>query len=125
MANRSQKTRFVKVILEGQIRGQMTGNGLKEKVLTDLRMMTLTNLVFWLRLAILVGYLLGQEGRKSVCSFFLWPVPRHLTSDLTLKDDFDNSGFLAGASHFGRLSFGAKRSQNRLVSFSSGPFPVI
>ena len=73
--------------------------------------MTLTNLVFWLRLGILVGYLLEQKGRKSVCNFFFWPVPRHLTSDLTLKDDLDKSGFLAAASHFGRLHFGAKRSQ--------------
>ena len=70
--------------------------------------MTLTNLVFWLRLGILVGYLLEQKGRKSVCNFFFWPVPRHLTSDLTLKDDLDKSGFLAAASHFSRLSFGAK-----------------
>ena len=62
--------------------------------------MPLTNLVFWLRLAILVGYLLGQKGRKSVCNFFLWPVPRHLTSDLTLKDNIDKSGFLAAASHY-------------------------
>ena len=73
--------------------------------------MTLTNLVFWLRLAILVGYLLEQKGRKSVCKFFLWPVPRHLTSDLTLKDDLDKSGFLAAADHLGRLYFGTKRSQ--------------
>ena len=73
--------------------------------------MTLTNLVFWLRLAILVGYILEQKYRKSVGNFFLWPVPRPLTSDLTLKDDLDNSGFLAAASHFGKLSFGAKRSQ--------------
>ena len=73
--------------------------------------MTLTNLVFWLRLAILVGCLLEQKGRKSVCIFFLWPVPRPLTSDLTLKDDIDKSGFLAAASHFGRLPFGTKRLQ--------------
>ena len=73
--------------------------------------MTLTNLVFWLRLAILVGALLEQKGRKSVCNFFLWPVPRHLTEDLTLKDDIEKAGFLAEASHFGKLSFGAKRSQ--------------
>ena len=73
--------------------------------------MTLANLVFWLRLAILVGYILEQKDRKSVGSFFLLPVPRPLTSDLTLKDDLDNSGFLAAASHFGKLSFGAKRSQ--------------
>ena len=74
--------------------------------------MTLTNLVFWLRLAILVGFcLLEQKDRKSVGNFFLWPVPRPLTSDLTLKDDLDKSGFLAAASHFGKLSFGAKRSQ--------------
>ena len=32
MASRSQKTRFVKVILQGQIRGQRTGNGLEVKV---------------------------------------------------------------------------------------------
>ena len=32
MASRSQKTRFVKVILQGQIRGQRTGNGPEEKV---------------------------------------------------------------------------------------------
>ena len=73
--------------------------------------MTLTNLVFWLRLAILVGYLLEQKDRKSVGNFFLWPVPRPLTSDLTLKDHLDISGFLAAASHFGKLSFGAKISQ--------------
>ena len=48
--------------------------------------MTLINLVFWLRLAILIGYLLGQKGRKSVCNFLLWPISRHLTSDLTLKN---------------------------------------
>ena len=73
--------------------------------------MTLTNLVFWLRLAILVGYILDQKDRKSVGNFFLWPVPRSLSSDLTLKDDLDKSGFLATASHFGKLAFGAKRSQ--------------
>ena len=73
--------------------------------------MTLTNLFFWLRLAILVSYLLEQKDRKSVGNFYLWPVPRPLTSDLTLKDDLDNSGFLAAASHFGRLSLKAKRSQ--------------
>ena len=60
-------------------------------------------MVFWLRLAILVGYLLEQKGRKSVGKIFLWPVPRHLTSDLTLKDDLDKSSFLAAASHFDRL----------------------
>ena len=32
MASRSQKTRLVKVTLQGQIRGQMTGNGPEEKV---------------------------------------------------------------------------------------------
>ena len=32
MASRSQKTRFVKVILQGQIRAQRTGNGLEAKV---------------------------------------------------------------------------------------------
>ena len=32
MASRSQKTRIVKVILQGQIRGQRTGNGPEEKV---------------------------------------------------------------------------------------------
>ena len=73
--------------------------------------MTLTNLVFWLRLAILVGCVLEQKDRKSVGNFCLWPVPRPLTSDLTLKDDLDKSGFLAAVSHFGKLSFGAKRSQ--------------
>ena len=73
--------------------------------------MTLTILVFWLLLAILVGCLLEQKDRKSVGNFFLWPVPRPLTSDLTLKDDLDKSGFLAAASRFGKLSFGAKRSQ--------------
>ena len=73
--------------------------------------MTLTNLVIWLRLAILVGYLLEQKERKSVGKFFLWPVPSHLTSDLTFKDDLDKSGFLAAASHFSRLYFGTKRSQ--------------
>ena len=73
--------------------------------------MTLTILVFWLRLAILVGYILEQKDRKSVGNFFFCPVPRPLTSDLTLKDDLDNSGFLAAASYFGKLSFGAKRSQ--------------
>ena len=73
--------------------------------------MTLTILVFWLRLAILVGCLLVQKDRKSVVNFFLWPVPRPLTSDLTLKDDLDKSGFLAAASHFGKLHFGTKRSQ--------------
>ena len=73
--------------------------------------MTLTSLVFWLRLAILVSYLLEQKDRKSVGNFFLGPVPRPLTSDLTLKDDIDKSGFLAAASHFGRLHFGAKRSE--------------
>ena len=73
--------------------------------------MTLTNLVFWLRLAILVGCLLEQKCRKSVSNFFLWPVPRPLTWDLTLKDDLDKSGFLAAASHFGRLHFGTIRSQ--------------
>ena len=73
--------------------------------------MTLTNLAFWLRLAILVGCLSEQKVRKSVCNFFLWPVPRPLTSDLTLMDDLDKSGFLAAASHFGRLSFRAKGSQ--------------
>ena len=71
--------------------------------------MTLTNLVFWLRLAILVGCLLEQKDHKSVCNFFLWPVPRHLTEDFTLKDDRDKSSFLAAASHFGRLHFGTKR----------------
>ena len=73
--------------------------------------MTLRNLVFWLRLAILVGCLLEQKDRKSVGNFFLWPVSRPLTSDLTLKDDLDKFGFLAAASHFGRLHFGTKRSQ--------------
>ena len=73
--------------------------------------MTLPNLVFWLPLAILVGYLLEQKDRKSVGKFFLWPVPSHLTWDLTLKDDPDKSGFLTAASHFGRLSFGARTSQ--------------
>ena len=37
--------------------------------------MALTNLVFWLRLAILVGYLLEQKGRKSVCNFSSGPFP--------------------------------------------------
>ena len=74
-------------------------------------MMTLTNLVFWLRLAISVGYMLGPKDCKLVGKFFLWPVPSHLTSDLTLKDDLDKSDFLAAASYFGKLSFGAKRSQ--------------
>ena len=32
MASHSRKTRFVKVILQGQIRGQMTGNGPEEKL---------------------------------------------------------------------------------------------
>ena len=32
MASRSQKSRFVKVILQGQIRAQRTGNGLEVKV---------------------------------------------------------------------------------------------
>ena len=32
MASRSQKTRFAKVILQGQIRAQRTGNGLEAKV---------------------------------------------------------------------------------------------
>ena len=32
MASRSQKTKFVKVILQGQIRAQRTGNGLEVKV---------------------------------------------------------------------------------------------
>ena len=73
--------------------------------------MTLTILVFRLRLAILVGWLLEKKDRKSVGNFFLWPVPRPLSSDLTLKDDLEKSGFLAAASHFGKLSFGAKRSQ--------------
>ena len=73
--------------------------------------MTLTNLVFWLPIAILVGYILEQKDRKSVGNFFLWLVPRPLTSDLTLKDDLDNSGFLTTARHFGKLCFGAKRSQ--------------
>ena len=73
--------------------------------------MTLTNLVFWLRLAILVGCLLEDKDSKSVGNFFLWPVPRPLASALTLKDDLDKSGFLAPASHFRKLSFGAKRSQ--------------
>ena len=68
-------------------------------------------MVFRLRLAILVGYILEQNDRKSVGKFFLWPVPRHLTSDLTLKDDLDKSGFLAAASYFGRVSFGAKKKQ--------------
>ena len=36
MASRSQKARFVKVILQGQNRGQMTGNGPEEKIQTDL-----------------------------------------------------------------------------------------
>ena len=70
--------------------------------------MTLTILVFWLRLGILVSYVLEQKDRKSVGNSFLWPVPRPLTSDLTLKDDLDNSGFLAAARHFGKLSFGEK-----------------
>ena len=69
--------------------------------------MTLTNLVFWLRLAILVGYILEQKDRKSVGNFFLWPVPRPLTSE----DDLDKSGFLAAASHFGGIHFGTKGSQ--------------
>ena len=73
--------------------------------------MTLTNLVFWLRLAILVSYLLEQKDRKSVGNFYLYPVPRPLSSDLTLKDDLHKSGFLAAASHFGGLHFGTKRSQ--------------
>ena len=73
--------------------------------------MTLTNLFFWLRLAILVSYILEQKDRKSVGNFYLWPVPRPLSSDLTLKDDLDKSVFLAAASHFGKLSFGAKISQ--------------
>ena len=73
--------------------------------------MTLTNLVFRLWLAISVGYILGPKDRKSVGNFFLRPVPRHLTSDLTLKDDPDKSGFLAAANPFGRLYLGAKRSQ--------------
>ena len=33
--------------------------------------MTLTNLVFWLLLAILVGYILEQKDRKSVGNFCL------------------------------------------------------
>ena len=65
-----------------------------------------------------------QKGRKSVCKFFLWHVPSHLTSDLTLKDDLDKSGFLAVASHFGRLYFGTK-DRKSVGNFSSGPFPVI
>ena len=32
MASRSQKTRIVKVILQGQIQAQRTGNGLEVKV---------------------------------------------------------------------------------------------
>ena len=32
MTSRSQKNRFVKVILQGQIRAQRTGNGLEVKV---------------------------------------------------------------------------------------------
>ena len=84
--------------------------------------MTLTNLVFWLRLGILVGYLLEQKGRKSVCKFFLWPVPSHLTSDLTLKDDLDKSGFLAVASHFGRLYFGTK-DRKSVGNFFFWPVP--
>ena len=69
------------------------------------------NLIFWPLLAISVGYILGPKGRKSVGKFFLWPVPSHLTSDLTLMDDLDKPGFLAAASHFSRLYFGTKRSQ--------------
>ena len=69
------------------------------------------NVVFWLRLAILVDYLLEQKGRKSVCNFSFWPVPRHWTSDLTLKDGLDKCGFLAAVSHFDKPSFGAKTSQ--------------
>ena len=60
---------------------------------------------------------MGPKDRKSVGKFFLWPVPRHLTSDMTLKDDIDKSGFLAAASHFGRLNFGAKISQIGLQLF--------
>ena len=36
---------------------------------------------------------------------------------MTLKDDIDKSGFLAAASHFGRLNFGAKISQIGLQLF--------
>ena len=79
--------------------------------------MTLTNLIFWLRLAILVDYLLEQNDRKSVGKLFLWPVPSHLTSDLTLKDDLDKSGFLAAASHLGRLSLWSKKIANRYGNF--------
>ena len=48
---------------------------------------------------------------ESDGNFRLQSDPRRLTSNLTLKDDLDKSGFLAAASHLGRLSFGAKRSQ--------------
>ena len=87
--------------------------------------MTLTDLVFWLQLVILIGYILEQKDCKSVSNFFLWPVPRPLTSDLTLKDDLDKSGFLAAASHFGSATFWNKKVANRSVTFSSGPFPVL
>ena len=46
MANRSQKTSFVKVILQGQIRGQMTGNGLEEKVTDRFAISLLQNVAY-------------------------------------------------------------------------------
>ena len=42
-----------------------------------------------MRLAIVDGYILVQIDPKSVGNFSLWPVPRPLTLDLTLKGDLE------------------------------------
>ena len=58
MPSRSQKTRFVKAILQGQIRGQMTGNRPEEK---------LTNrfAIFWSQN---IAYLNGQpQPENQIC----------------------------------------------------------
>ena len=57
-----------------------------------------------MRLAIVVGYILIQTDPKSVGNFSLWPVPRPLTLDLTLKGDLGERGL---ASHRGWVYFGA------------------
>ena len=46
MASRSQKTRIVKVILQGQIRGQRTGNGLEVKVTDRFAIFLLQNIAY-------------------------------------------------------------------------------
>ena len=58
MASRSQKTRFVKVILQGHIRGQMTGNGPEEKFTNRFA-------IFWSQN---IAYLNGQpQPENQIC----------------------------------------------------------